>query len=205
MLDDKTRAAFDAIARELDGETLARHAVASWRRPRRTYRILLASGLLGSVALFLWSMWATMAMLVVAGIGLYGTLETRAGQVRGEQDDALEEEEEPRGLLGWLTSRGIVRRVEWESAAQQGVRNHAMAAFGGAATPGSPQWNKAFYLLSGYVAREGNALVPQDHVEEGFPLGRWVVLVRVARRIRELTPEQVQQFDALGMDWNSLR
>jgi hypothetical protein len=56
-------------------------------------------------------------------------------------------------------------------------------------------------LLSQYVKRAGNALVPKEHIESGFALGQWVILVRVARKLGDLTDEQVRELDALGMAW----
>jgi hypothetical protein len=38
-------------------------------------------------------------------------------------------------------------------------------------------------LLEGYVAREGDALVPKDHVEDGFALGQWVARRRLAYQL----------------------
>jgi hypothetical protein len=35
-------------------------------------------------------------------------------------------------------------------------------------------WEYMFTLLQRFVAREGTALVPREHLEEGKPLGRWV-------------------------------
>lgn len=35
-------------------------------------------------------------------------------------------------------------------------------------------WEFMFTLLQRFVAREGTALVPREHLEEGRPLGRWV-------------------------------
>jgi hypothetical protein len=35
-------------------------------------------------------------------------------------------------------------------------------------------WEYMFTLLQRFVAREGSALVPREHLEEGKPLGRWV-------------------------------
>jgi hypothetical protein len=35
-------------------------------------------------------------------------------------------------------------------------------------------WEFMFTLLQRFVAREGTALVPREHLEEGKPLGRWV-------------------------------
>jgi len=61
--------------------------------------------------------------------------------------------------------------------------------------------DQAFALLAAYSEREGNALVPQDHVEAGYKLGQWV---GVQRRDRErMDPARRARLDALpGWAWD---
>jgi hypothetical protein len=78
-----------------------------------------------------------------------------------------------------------------------------------------PQWSwdpfdDAFNLglrhLRTYVQREGHALVPQIHVEDGFRLGAWVSGRRSAFRRGGLRPEHVQQLEQLpGWTWKPPR
>jgi superfamily II DNA or RNA helicase len=42
-------------------------------------------------------------------------------------------------------------------------------------------WERSFALLERFVAREGHARVPTKHVEDGLPLGLWVVKQRSRR------------------------
>jgi len=62
------------------------------------------------------------------------------------------------------------------------------------------QWNEAYSLLCAYTEREGNALVPQNHVEAGFKLGGWVSVQRNAYKRGNLGAERVARLEALP-DW----
>lgn len=78
-----------------------------------------------------------------------------------------------------------------------------------------PQWSWApfddafslgFQHLQKYVEREGDARVPQVHVEDGFRLGTWVNGRRTAFRKGRLRPEHAQLLERLpGWTWNPPR
>jgi superfamily II DNA or RNA helicase len=55
-----------------------------------------------------------------------------------------------------------------------------------------------------FVQREGHGRVVVDHMESGYPLGRWLAGKRIERdRGRQsLTPERIAALDALGMVWD---
>jgi hypothetical protein len=55
-------------------------------------------------------------------------------------------------------------------------------------------------LLKEYVQREGNASVPQNHLEDGRPLGAWLGNQR--SRKSELPKQLRTELTALGFDWN---
>jgi excisionase family DNA binding protein len=58
-------------------------------------------------------------------------------------------------------------------------------------------------LLEDYVAREGHALVPKGHVEEGFPLGQWVSKRRFAYQRGRVDPEASSRLEGLpGWSWS---
>jgi superfamily II DNA or RNA helicase len=57
--------------------------------------------------------------------------------------------------------------------------------------------------LKMYVAREGDALVPQAHREGGLTLGSWVGTRRRDYKRGRLTPERISLLDALGMVWSA--
>jgi 2-methylisocitrate lyase-like PEP mutase family enzyme len=69
-------------------------------------------------------------------------------------------------------------------------------------------WDEAFEKLLRFVEREGSGDVTEDHVEEGFPLGRWVAEQRrlsreIGGRGAVLTPERRRSLAALpGWEWN---
>ena len=65
-------------------------------------------------------------------------------------------------------------------------------------------WRAAFELLGRYVQREGHARVPVGHLEEGFPLGRWVSKRRSAHRHGELSAERVDLLEGMpGWTWDA--
>jgi hypothetical protein len=54
-----------------------------------------------------------------------------------------------------------------------------------------------------YVAREGNANVPVNHIEDGYFLGRWASKMRGSYKAKELSPEQVELLEKLdGWNWD---
>jgi|GEM_PF-1524384 len=59
-----------------------------------------------------------------------------------------------------------------------------------------------FQYLSRYASREGNCLVPQSHIEDDYPLGRWVSHIR--GRHGERSPEQLAMLGHLGFVWDAL-
>jgi superfamily II DNA or RNA helicase len=63
-------------------------------------------------------------------------------------------------------------------------------------------WKHNLSLLKTYAKREGHARVPQNHVEGGTPLGRWVAKQRAAQRRHDLSPERTSQLSAVkGWAW----
>jgi superfamily II DNA or RNA helicase len=55
-------------------------------------------------------------------------------------------------------------------------------------------------LLEKFVAREGHAVVPDDHREDGYGLGWWVGVIR--NKPENLTPEQKDRLNRLGFIWD---
>lgn len=61
-----------------------------------------------------------------------------------------------------------------------------------------------FGLLTRYVAREGDARVPQHHVESGLRLGTWVSSQRTEYRSGHMESEHIRRLEALpGWAWNT--
>lgn len=63
-------------------------------------------------------------------------------------------------------------------------------------------WEFWFGLLQRYVEREGHPEVPADHTEDGFRLGQWVNVQRVAHRAGTLSAERTSRLQGLhGWRW----
>ena len=69
--------------------------------------------------------------------------------------------------------------------------------------PYSEQWEKGFDFLKAYKELNGDCVVAQAHIVDGFKLGRWV---GVQRRTEEKIPrERKLRLDDLGFVWDVLR
>jgi superfamily II DNA or RNA helicase len=65
-------------------------------------------------------------------------------------------------------------------------------------------WDEWYGLLETYVTREGTALVPTEHREDGRLLGNWVLAQRQRFQTKVLPPEQADQLAALsGWVWDA--
>jgi hypothetical protein len=195
VLSDKEQAVFEDLTKRLDGSGLEKSAMSKWRRGRRVFRWLLLGGLMLSIVFFPRSLIVVALGLVAAGVGMWGMFETRTsrGEVAGGSTG--------RGVLGWLEDHGLIVRWSIDSIGPAGAQT-AMSAFGAAAVPGTNEWHRGVDLLASYTGRERSSRVPREHVEDGFPLGRWVILMRVARRVRQLNAEQIKELDEAGINWD---
>jgi hypothetical protein len=63
-------------------------------------------------------------------------------------------------------------------------------------------WEKGLRHLITYKEREGHCLIPKEHKENGFPLGRWVNKLR--QRKENLSEVRRQRLDELGFTWDAL-
>jgi superfamily II DNA or RNA helicase len=64
--------------------------------------------------------------------------------------------------------------------------------------PFDSAWERSFAALIEFKNREGHCRVPQDHIEDGINLGRWVGKQRAKKNI---SVERRQSLDALGFVW----
>jgi predicted helicase len=58
-------------------------------------------------------------------------------------------------------------------------------------------WEEAYGHLQRFAEREGHARVPRDHVEGGYPLGRWAHQQRMAFKQKRLDSMRAQRLEAL--------
>jgi hypothetical protein len=65
--------------------------------------------------------------------------------------------------------------------------------------PFDSAWERSFAALIEFKNREGHCSVPQDHIENGINLGRWVSKQRAKKNI---SVQRRQSLDALGFVWN---
>lgn len=62
-------------------------------------------------------------------------------------------------------------------------------------------WDERYELLRMFAAREGHARVPQNHVEDGIKLGKWLAVQRQKRE--SLTPERCARLESVpGWSWD---
>ena len=67
--------------------------------------------------------------------------------------------------------------------------------------PLAEQWEVGYDCLKQYWLREGNCVVAQKHVEEGFKLGAWVHRQRMRRTSNQILPDRVKRLNSLGFIW----
>jgi len=68
--------------------------------------------------------------------------------------------------------------------------------------PVTEQWEKNYALVEQYAEREGHANVPQEHVEEGTRIGRWLEWQRRNMRDGTIDPSHADRLEALGVSWD---
>jgi hypothetical protein len=67
-------------------------------------------------------------------------------------------------------------------------------------------WEKGFSCFERFATREGQARVPQRHVEDGFRLGQWVGEQRRAYRAGRLSEDRTARLEAApGWTWEGER
>lgn len=70
--------------------------------------------------------------------------------------------------------------------------------------PPDRSWDDWLALLGAYVAREGHALVPRAHVEDGAALGGWVATQRVHHKKGTLKEDRRRRLEAVpGWAWRA--
>ena len=66
------------------------------------------------------------------------------------------------------------------------------------------RWEEGFRSLCYFAQREGNACVPRDHIEDGYPLGTWVGKQRSLNAQGQLADDRVTRLESLpGWSWDT--
>ena len=68
------------------------------------------------------------------------------------------------------------------------------------------QWEQAFAALVRFTEREGHAIVPKTHEEDGLKLGNWIGTQRTTHRSGKLENDGVRRLEAVrGWSWDPFR
>jgi len=115
----------------------------------------------------------------------------------------------PRGLVedGFnLGAWAHKQRAAWKAGKLDPERQRRLGEVGGWVWDTvATQWEEGFAHLMRFVKREGHALVPQTHIEDGFKLGSWVTRQRTSYKRGKEYPERQRRLDELeGWVWDTL-
>ncbi|MFF9569046.1 sigma-70 family RNA polymerase sigma factor [Streptomyces sp. NPDC014685] len=90
-------------------------------------------------------------------------------------------------------------------AGEDGTTNNPVGAI--SRDLGKPDWRAGIEALTTFRAREGRALPERNHVEDGFPLGKWVAQQRAEGGMggRGLPVQRRLLLEILGMVWAAPR
>ena len=110
-----------------------------------------------------------------------------------------------------LTSDGFAigswvatRRLEHKAGRLSPERVQQLDALGFVWDQIADDWTRAVSALRAFVAEHGHALVTRSYkTDDGSALGQWVNNRRGDRRAGKLSPERIQQLDALGFVWET--
>jgi len=106
---------------------------------------------------------------------------------------------EERALYEWVNTQ----RKRFKQDKLPEARKGRLQAVGFSFEPVDP-WVESYEVLVAYVAREGNANVPVNHIEDGYFLGRWASKMRGSYKANELTEQQIELLEKLP-EWNWVR
>ena len=106
---------------------------------------------------------------------------------------------EAKALYEWVNTQR--RRFKLDKLPE--ARRARLEAIGFSFEPIDP-WVESYEILLAYVAREGHANVPVNHIEDGYFLGRWASKMRGSYKEKKLTGEQIKLLEKLP-EWNWVR
>jgi superfamily II DNA or RNA helicase len=101
--------------------------------------------------------------------------------------------------LGVLLTDHRVRKAEGTLGAE---RVAELESIGIDWAPPNGNIERGFELLKAFKRREGHVMVPDSWIEDGFPLGEWLVNRRQFYKRGKIQPEHKRDLDALGVVWD---
>ncbi len=164
------------------------------RRPSRQsfgFRVAASSGPIpkapGSAGGYLQTSWER-------GLSALVTFKEREGHVRVSRAHV----EGKLNLGAWVA---VQRKCRSTMSAE---RRRRLDEIGFVWDPLETSWEEGFAALMTFRAREGNSLVPYEHVEGAseFKLGSWVTYTRM--RVNKIVPERKRQLDAIEFVWDPI-
>jgi hypothetical protein len=63
-------------------------------------------------------------------------------------------------------------------------------------------WDRGFAAFLKFKKREGHALVPRNHIEDGYRLGQWVTVQRYWYKTGELPAQRRARLNSVGFIWS---
>ena len=134
--------------------------------------------------------------VVVAALRAFAAREGHARVPRGHVENGVR-------LGSWSTDQRMDRNRGVLPAERVGELE---AIPGWSWDPVGDDWSAAMVALRAFVAREGHARVPQDRIENGFKLGRWVSKRRAQHAVGGLRPARAAELEAVpGWIWAARR
>ena len=168
-----------------------------------TVKRLLGERMVATVARVLVDRWVLMLGLLQAFCEREGHADVPVWHI--ESDEAL-------GV--WLARQ----RSQSRAGRLLSARKLQLEALGVVWDVVAEKWERNLRLLRAYTEREGNANVPDRHMEDGERLGGWLSdqrkryaarewseAERKRRQISAMSDEEVQRLEALGVVWDVLR
>ncbi len=101
-------------------------------------------------------------------------------------------------LGAWLTAKRVDRRDGKLARGRIGELDQLGIDW----SPPNGNIERGFELLKVYKKRESHVMVPDGWIEDGFPLGEWLVNRRQFYKKGKIQPEHKRALDALGVVWD---
>ena len=177
---------------------------------------LVAGRLVATVARELVDRWERMYGLLEAYVEREGDAHVPQGHLEGGEALGrwVNAQRKRYAARGWSEAKRKAKGTRAGAMSDEEVRR--LEAVGMAWDVFAERWERMYGLLEAYVEREGDAHVPQGHLEKGEALGSWVGTQREryaargwseaerkakGRRASAMSDEEVRRLEAVGMVW----